>query len=42
VHINEVTFCVEVIQYINSVYSNRIKMQAIVEGFNKMFEDEQE
>jgi hypothetical protein len=42
VHINEVTFCVEVIQYIHSVYSSRIKMQAIVEGFNKMFEDGQE
>ena len=42
VHINEVTFCVEVIQYIHGVYSSRMKMQAIVEGFNKMFEDEQE
>jgi hypothetical protein len=42
VHINEVTFCFEVIHHIHHVYSAKMKMQAIVEGLNKMFEDEQE
>ena len=42
VHINEVTFCFEVLQHIKELYNQNMKIKALMEGLSNMFEDGEE
>lgn len=42
VHINEITFCFEVIQHIHELHSNKAQMQELIKRLGKMFQNGEE